>query len=88
MTYLDYKNEAIWFRKCSEDMPILEIGYVFSVVAQKNEILFMLVERYFVYNIGSRTWRELDWGDVLRRKYPTAFAFTESLLPCTGTIGI
>ena len=78
----DYKNEAIWFRKCSEDMPILEIGYVFSVVAQKNEILFMLVERYFLYNIGSRTWRELDWGDVLRRMYPTAFAFTESLLPC------
>lgn len=77
-------NDSVWIKKCSDDMPTLEIGYVFSVaVVGKKEILFTLMERYFVYNICSRSWREeLGWGEVLRRRYSTPFEFTESLLPC------
>ncbi|KAJ9672031.1 hypothetical protein PVL29_025603 [Vitis rotundifolia] len=87
MQYAHCSTESIWIKKCSVKMPVSENGHVSSVAARNNEILFIVLNRYLVYNVRNGSWKEIWRRDDVAGCVPPAFAFTESLLPCTGFIG-
>lgn len=67
-------------------MPVSENGHVSSVAVRKNEILFIVLHMYLVYNVRNGNWWEVQ-HDVVTGCVPAAFALPESLLPCKSQSG-
>lgn len=53
-----------------------------SVAARKNDIFFITEERYFIFSMIKRCWKELDFEELFEQHSPVVFTYTESLLPC------
>ncbi|GMN27618.1 hypothetical protein TIFTF001_041057 [Ficus carica] len=86
---LKYKNETeyYWERICSDYIPYSTMENTDAAAGLKNEIFIITSEHYFLYDIGRRTWIELDFVENFQRNCPVIFSYTESLLPCNGVMG-
>ncbi|XP_022717940.1 putative F-box protein At5g52610 [Durio zibethinus] len=81
---LEEKNEPKWELKCSDHVPFSNDECIEFVVARENEIFFISSNHYYTYDLDHRFWRELDLSSISEKKFPVAFAYTESLLSCGG----
>ena len=79
------RKESIWVKKWSDYMHIFNIKQVKYVAVRENEILFGIVKHFFLYNMVTRTWRELEHGCRDRLSFP--MVYTKSLLPCKFETG-
>ena len=78
------KNEPKWELKCSDHIPFSNDECAEFVVTKENEIFFITSNHYYIYDLDHRFWRELDLSSFFERKFPVAFAYTESLLSCNS----
>ncbi|MBA0838311.1 hypothetical protein Goarm_010381 [Gossypium armourianum] len=78
------KNEPKWELKCSDHIPFSNDECVEFAVARENEIFFITSNHHYIYDPEHGFWQELDLSSISEKKFPVAFAYTESLLSCGG----
>ena len=81
---LQDSKESLWTKKWSDYMPFCSIADIINhVVVRKNEILLGTITHFFLYNMGTRTWRKFNWEhDGEEIVICLSVPYTESLLPC------
>lgn len=72
-------------KKCSDYIPYPTTECPDSVAGRDNELFVITMEYYFIYDIGSMIWLELDFSNEFERNCPAVFSFPESLFACKFT---